>query len=212
MKRLFVAVIAVLAVSLLPMQAVAQGCTATCGTGLPPQSPGPRSYDEFVMQAVYGAYGREATCAERLIGYNALVNGANNGTLLAAAKRYVATRFMTTTSYNTADFTTYTQTSHYEARNPAAYYDRVSLESFVTDLYHAFLQRTPDTGGHCFWTNDACTMLRKHTIRAFEASIEFETLVNGLYDDGEPSCSLGGGGGGEEPCSGGGGGIGVLCP
>src|SRR5438270_833686 len=56
----------------------------------------------------------------------------------------------------------------------------------------AFLQREPDAGGQCFWTNDACAVGRKHPIRAFEVSIEFGNLVNGLYDDGPaPTCHPG---------------------
>ena len=211
MKRmLLAAMIAVLAVSVVPATATAQACTQSCA-GLPgsdPQFPDPRSYDEFIIQAYLGAYGRMPTCGERLIEYNRLQNAAANGTLLAEAKRFVATRFMTQTSYNVNDFTTYQQTTAYESRNPAAANDRAHLEAFVNDLYNAFLQRPADAAGHCFWTNDACTMLRKHTIRAFEVSIEFERLVNGLYDSGEPECDLrdpGDGGG----CTGGS--IGVIC-
>jgi predicted RNA polymerase sigma factor len=101
---------------------------------------------------------------------------------------------------------TYQQTPAYEARNPQSINDRAHLEAFVTDLYHAFLQREPDAEGHCFWSNDACTMLRKHTIRAFEESIEFGRLIEGLYDFGEPDCTLHDPGDG---CSGGR--IGEIC-
>ena len=215
MKRiLFAAVVAVLTVALVPSQGLAQGCTPqSCAglPGLPPQSSLARSYDEFIMTAYYGAYGRPATCAERLIEYDRLVNAAGNGTLNAEARRFVATLFMTQASYNVQDFTTYTQRPAYEVRNPAANVDRTSLESFVADLYRAFLQREPDPAGHCFWANDACTMLRKHTIRAFEDSVEFGTLVSGLYDNGEPECTLiEPPGGGDCPPSGGG--FGQLCP
>ncbi len=193
MRRvLLAALIAVLTVSVVPSSAMAQSCTLNCDglPGLPPQFPASRSYDEFIIQTYIGAYGRFPTCTERRIAYTQLANGAANGTLLAAAKRFVATRFMTATSYNTNDFTTYQQTPAYESRNPASLNDRAHLESFVTDLYRAFLQREPDAAGHCFWSNDACTMLRKHTIRAFEESIEFGRLVEGLYDDGEPLCGI----------------------
>jgi hypothetical protein len=212
MKRiLFAAVIAVLAVSVVPSQALAQGCTVpNCGSGLPPQSPGPRSYDAFISAAYYAAYGREATCLERRSEYDRLASAAGNGTLAAEARRFVATLFMTEASYDVADFTTYTQTSEYEPINPQNNNDRVSLESFVADLYRAFLQREPDTGGLCFWANDACTMLRKHTIRAFEESIELGTLINGLYPGTRPSCPII-----IDPpdgCPGSGGGFGQLCP
>ena len=202
-KALLAAFIVVLTVSVVPSPAMAQSCTLNCDglPGLPPQFPEPRSYDDFIIQTYIGAYGRFPTCSERLIEYNRLVNAAANGTLLAEARRFVATRFMTATSYNTNDLTTYQQTSAYETRNPAHLNDRAHLESFVTDLYRAFLQREPDAAGHCFWSNDACTMLRKHTIRAFEESIEFGRLVEGLFDGGEPECFIR-----EpwEPCGGGG--------
>lgn len=191
-RMLFAACIVVLAVSVVPSNAEAQSCTLNCSglTSLPPQFPDARSYDDFIIQTYVGAYGRFPTCAERLVEYNNLQNAAANGTLLAEAKRFVATRFMTQTSYNANDFTTYQQTTTYESRNTQFNNDRIHLESFVTDLYHAFLQREPDAGGHCYWSNDACNLGRKHTIRAFEVSIEFERLVQGLYDDGEPDCII----------------------
>jgi Domain of unknown function (DUF4214) len=194
MKRmLFAAVMAVLAVCLVPSPASAQYCTPqSCDglPGLPPQSPDPRSYDDFIIQTYIGAYGRFPTCGERAIEYNRLANAAANGTLHAEARRFVATRFMTQASYDVNDLTTYQQTAPYESRNPAGNQDRASLESFVRDLYRAFLQREPDQAGHCFWSNDACTMGRKHTIRAFEESIEFGNLVNGLFDSGAPECFI----------------------
>jgi Domain of unknown function (DUF4214) len=213
MKRvLLAALIAVLTVSAVPSQAMAQSCTLDCSglPGLPPQFPEPRSYDDFIIQTYVGAYGRFPTCGERLIEYNRLRNAAANGTLLAEARRFVATRFMTQTSYNANDFTTYQQTAAYETRNPASANDRAHLEAFVTDLYHAFLQREPDAAGHCFWANDACGALgRKHTIRAFEESIEFGRLVEGLYDLGEPDCIIREPGDPGDGC--GGGQIGVIC-
>jgi len=182
MKRvLWAALIVVLAVSVVPSQVLAQGCMLNCDglTGLPPQFPAPRSYDDFVIQTYVAAYGRFPTCFERFVEYNRLQNAAASGTLLAEARRFVATRFMTPTSYDVNDFTTYQQTTAYEARNPQSNHDRAHLEAFVTDLYRAFLQREPDAAGHCFWSNDACSTLRKHTIRAFEESIEFGRLSRG---------------------------------
>ena len=120
------------------------------------------------------------------------MNAAAGGTLNAEARRFVATRFMTQTSYNDPVLADYVQTTQYESINPAANGDRTSLTSFIADLYRAFLQREPDAGGQCFWTNDACAVGRKHPIRAFEVSIEFGNLVNGLYDDGPaPTCHPG---------------------
>ena len=205
-KVLLAALIVVLTVAVAPSPAMAQSCTLNCDglSGLPPQFPEPRSYDDFIIQTYFGAYGRFPTCTERLLEYNRLVNAAANGTLLAEARRFVATRFMTQASYDVNDLTTYQQTSAYEARNPAYFTDRAHLEAFVTDLYRAFLQRPPDAAGHCFWSNDACTMGRKHTIRAFEESIEFGRLVEGLYDGGEPDCTLRD----PDPC----GSYGEICP
>ena len=99
---------------------------------------------------------------------------------------------MTPTSYADPDLNDYVQTSEFDAINPSTNGDRTSLESFIADLYHAFLQRDPDAGGQCFWTNDACAVGRKHPIRAFEESIELGNLVAGLYDDGPaPACQPG---------------------
>jgi hypothetical protein len=198
----------VLAVPFVPSQGLAQ-CTVSCGDSLPPQVPSERSYDDFVKLAYYGAYGRWPTCTERNNEYNLLSAAASNGTLGDEAKRFVATLFETQTSYDTQDLTTYTQTSAYETRNPAANTDRTSLQNFVTDLYHAFLQRDPDDGGLCFWTNDACSSGRKHVIDAFVQSIEFSNLIGGLYDAGAPDCSIIGPPG--DQCPGSGGGYGQLC-
>ena len=191
MKRIFaVAIVIVLAV---PLLARAQTCDAEyCGDGLPPQPEDARGYLEFIDLTYLGAYGRDATCFELRVEYTRLKNAAAGGTLNAEARRFVATRFMTQTSYNDSDLSDYVQTSEYESINPAANGDRASLTSFIADLYRAFLQREPATGGQCFWTNDACAVGRKHPIRAFEESIEFGYLVDGLYDDGPaPSCHPG---------------------
>ena len=199
MRRILaVAVFAVLAV---PLLALAQTCEQqSCDglTTLPPQSPPARSFADFITLAYQGAYGRPATCFELQNEYNRLVNAANSGTLTNEARRFVATLFMTQASYDVQDLTTYVQTSEYEAHNPNANGDRPSLTSFIADLYRAFLQREPDPGGQCFWTNDACSVGRKHPIRAFEESIEFGNLINGLFDAGLPPCGPGDGDGG--PC------------
>ena len=188
MKRILAA--AVVIVLAVPLLAVAQTCDSeTCGQSLDPQYPDARGYLEFIDLTYYGAYGRSATCIELRVEYARLKNAAAGGTLNAEARRFVATRFMTQTSYNDTTLTYYVQTPEYEGINPAANGDRTSLTSFIGDLYRAFLQREPDAGGQCFWTNDACSVGRKHPIRAFEESIEFGRLVDGLYDDGPaPSC------------------------
>jgi hypothetical protein len=191
MKRILaVAIVIVLAV---PLVSLAQTCDSqTCGDSLPPQSPYSRGYLEFIELTYEGAYGRSASCFELRNEYFRLVNAAAGGTLNAEARRFVATRFMTQTSYNDPSLSNYVQTTEYNAINPSTNGDRASLESFIADLYRAFLQREPDAGGQCFWTNDACAVGRKHPIRAFEESIEFGNLVNGLYDDGPaPTCHFG---------------------
>jgi len=153
--------------------------------GLPPQTPAARSYDDFVRQAYVGAYGRLATCTERQNEVNLLENA---GSVSAEAARFVSTLFETQGSYDTQDLCTYTQTSAYDLRNPVSNTDRASIESFVADLYSAFLQREPDSAGQCFWANDVCSEGRKKGIIAFVASIEFGSLVGGLYDSGPVCC------------------------
>jgi hypothetical protein len=166
------------------------GCQCNCDglTSLPPQNPPARTYDSFIIKAYQGAYGRNPTCPERQDEYWNLVNANYSGAaLLEEAKRFVSTRFETQQSYDSP--TEYTQTVEYEQRNPAWQTDRISLEAFVGDLYKAFLQRNPDAGGQCFWTNSVCSYGRKQGIEAFKVSIEFGNLVNGLFDGGEP-CSF----------------------
>ena len=171
-------------------------CVQSCDglETLPPQSPGARSYDSFVTAAYLGAYGTGPTCLQRQLECASLANAPDANALLAEAKRFVATLFMTQASYNAQDLTTYTQTTKYELVNSQNNTDRASIESFVTDLYQAFLQREPDPGGKCFWANDVCSNNdqgnagRKHAIRAFEVSIEFGSLVTGLFDTGPVCC------------------------
>ena len=170
-------------------------CFALCAMLLPskasmqqPQSP--RSYDDFIIRAYQGAYGRSPTCTERQNEYNNLVNAAASGTLLAESQRFVATLFETQASFNAQDYTTYLQTSEYNARNSQDMNDLDHLTAFVTDLYHAFLQREPDTDGLNFWVANAQNEGRKKVIIAFEVSIEFGDLVNQLFDGGPPSCCI----------------------
>src|SRR5919112_976189 len=157
-------------------------CLAVCALLVPgsarmqePQSP--RSYDEFIIRAYQGAYGRTPTCLERQAEYNRLVNAAASGTLLAEARRFVATLFMTQSSYDDPTLFNYLQTSEYQARNPQDMNDVAHLQAFVADVYRAFLQREPDTPGLNFWASNAQNEGRKKVIRAFEESIEFGNLV-----------------------------------
>jgi hypothetical protein len=166
------------------------GCQCNCDglSSLPPQNPSARTYDSFIIKAYQGAYGRTPTCSERQDEYWNLVSASYSSVaLLEEAKQFVSTRFETQQSYDSP--TEYTQTAEYEQRNPAWQTDRISLEAFVGDLYKAFLQRNPDAGGQCFWTNSVCSYGRKQGIEAFKVSIEFGNLVNGLFDGGEP-CSF----------------------
>jgi Domain of unknown function (DUF4214) len=156
--------------------------------GLPPQNPASRSFDDFITLAYIGAYGRSPNCFERQNEYDNLASAAANNTLLAEARRFVATLFMTQASYNVNDLVTYVQTSEYEQRNPETNVCRARVMDFVADLYRAFLQREPDQAGQCFWANNVCVEGRKKGIRAFEASIEFGNLVSGLFDGGPPCC------------------------
>lgn len=169
-------------------------CMYNCDglSGLPPQNPPARSFDSFIIQAYQGAYSRNPTCFQRQIEWDRLETAYYNGTLLAEARRFVATLFMTQASYNVPDLVTYQQTPSYEAINPAAWQDRASIERFVTDLYEAFLQRSVagDMAGLCFWSNNVCQEGRKKGIRAFEESIEFGNLVNGLFFGNRPVCQI----------------------
>jgi hypothetical protein len=181
------------------------GCQCSCDglSSLPPQNPPPRSYDDFIIETYLGAYARFPTCPERNAEYWNLVNASYNGSvLLEEAKRFVSTRFETQQSYNIPgiDPSGYTQTPEYEQRNPAWQTDRVAIESFLTDLYDAFLQRSPDLGGQCFWSNNVCSEGRKKGIEAFKVSGEFGSLVSGLYAGDEP-CPLVPDDGGGGPCS-----------
>jgi hypothetical protein len=178
--RYFVVLLTCLSLTalLLPMKASMQ------------QQQFPRSYDEFIIRAYQGAYGRSPTCIERQNEYNRLVNAAANGTLLAEARRFVATLFMTQSSYDDPTLFNYLQTSEYQARNPQDMNDLAHLQAFVTDLYRAFLQREPDSAGLNFWVSNAQQEGRKKVIRAFEESIEFGDLVSQLFDGGAPVCCI----------------------
>jgi hypothetical protein len=167
------------------------GCQCNCDglAGVPPQSPTGRSFDSFVIKTYQGAYGRIPTCNERRAEFWNLQGESYSSTaLLEEAKRFVSTRFETQQSYDIPgiDPSGYTQTTEYQNRNPSWQTDRVSIEAFVGDLYRAFLQRSPDPAGQCFWANNVCAEGRKKGIEAFKVSIEFGNLVNGLFEGTEP--------------------------
>jgi Domain of unknown function (DUF4214) len=164
--------------------------------GIPLPQPPARSYDDFIVQAYIGAYGAAPSCTQRLSEYNRLVlNSGSHDSLKTEARRFVATLFMTQTSYDSTDPNNYLQTTRYQPLNPQDCDDRPHRRAFVADLYQAFLQREPDQAGHCVWSNEVCLKRvnhningRKEVIRAFELSIEFDRLVQGLIDTGPPCC------------------------
>jgi hypothetical protein len=148
-----------------------------------------KSYDQFIIEAYLGAYGRPPDCQSELLPeYNRMVNAAASNALLAECQRFVATLFETQASFDVQDLTTYQQTVEYEARNSQSFTDIDHQRAFVTDLYEAFLQRAPDNEGREFWTNDVMVEGRKKGIIAFEVCGEFSDLVASLYDGGAPDC------------------------
>jgi hypothetical protein len=184
--------------------ALAQSCPA-CTTdlencdglpGIPLPEPPARSFDDFIVRAYLGAYGALPTCAQRSLEHSRLVSSSGSfESLKAEARRFVATLFMTQTSYSSTDPNNYLQTTRYQSLNPQDCDDRPHRRAFVADLYQAFLQREPDQAGHCFWSNEVCLKRvnfgingRKNVILAFEESIEFDRLVRGLFDGGAPCC------------------------
>lgn len=69
------------------------------------------------------------------------------------ARRFLSTLIQTQGSHD-ADPNTppyIVETTAYSARNPVATYGFGNTTGFVTDLYHTFLQREPDSGGLAFW-------------------------------------------------------------
>jgi Domain of unknown function (DUF4214) len=163
-------------------------CSGLPGSGI--QNPTGRSFDNFITRAYQGAYSRNPTCFERQAEWDRLSAAYDSGTLKAEASRFVATLFITQASYNVKDLTTYQQTPAYEAINPASGVDRASIERYVTDLYETYLQRAPDQAGLCFWSNNVCQEGRKKGIWAFEESIEFGNLVNGLFPGLRPCTTI----------------------
>jgi len=151
-----------------------------------------KSYEQFITDAYLGAYGRGPDCAtEAQPEYDRLVNAAASNTLLEECKRFVATLFETQASYNVQDYATYLQTAEYQQRNPQDLADFTHQQAFVTDLYHAFLQREPDADGLAFWTSNVMNEGRKKGIIAFEVSIEFGDQVNLLFAGPRPVCDFG---------------------
>jgi hypothetical protein len=142
----------------------------------------PRSYSEFIRGAYLGALGRFPTCSEEQAEYDALDYAASTGNLLGEARRFVSTLFETQASFDDPGGS-YCQTNAYEARNPA-YCDpfiNARSDSFITDLYGAFLLRQPEQGGFDAWMSTIPDYGRKVVLNGFKNSAEFGIIVNALY-------------------------------
>ena len=169
----------------------------------------PRSYSEFIQGAYLGAVGRFPTCFEELSEFTALSNAAANNALQGEAERFVSTLFETQASFNDSGGS-YCQSSEYESLNPASCNPFINNNNadFVTDLYHSFLLREPDSIGFSNWMDTLPTHGRKHVLNGFRFSVEFGILVGALYEGTAPNCGSEGGG----PCDRGGSFYGQLCP
>ena len=159
-----------------------------------------KSYNQFITSAYLGALGRLPTCLERQLEYDELVAAAAAGNLHGEARRFVSTLFETPESFSDPSPAAYCQTTPYEARNPAFCDPFVNSRSdeFITDLYHAFLQRDPEQTGFDEWLLAMPTNGRKVVLNGFRDSAEFGALVDSLFAGTRPACGTGGGGGGEE--------------
>lgn len=124
----------------------------------------PDRLDRFIYYMFYGAIQRGPTPQELAANRNVLADAGAQGQaqLLIKAKELARALFASTT-YETA-------TSRSDAQ-------------YVTDLYYAYLQRAPDTGGLGWWTPQAAggVQSRINVLNAFEASSEFNALVSTLY-------------------------------
>lgn len=163
-----------------------------------------KSYNQFIASAYLGALGRPVTCAEQQLEYDRLANAAAAGSLHVEARRFVSTLFETQESYDDPSPVAYSQKAPYEARNPA-YNDpfiNTRSDEFITDLYHAFLQRDPEQDGFEDWLAAMPTDGRKGVLNGFRDSTEFGMLVDSLYAGTRPVCRIGGrvGGGGFGYC------------
>src|SRR5437763_15615001 len=128
--------VAILVILAVPVLAFAQQpvCEqATCGAGDPPHDPGSRGYQDFIELTHEGAYGRAATCGEIRIEFFRLRYAAGSGAAPRneEARRFVARRCMTQTSYDAQDLTTYDQSSEYDAIRPLNHNNRAAILLFI---------------------------------------------------------------------------------
>jgi hypothetical protein len=158
------------------------GSTVLAQTGKP--------YDQFITSAYWGALGQLPTCGERQLEYDLLANAAAAGNLHVEARRFVSTLFETQESFDDPSPAAYCQTTAYEARNPSYCNSFINTRSddFITDLYHAFLQRDPEQTGFDDWLLAIPTDGRKGVLNGFRDSAEFGALVDSLYTGTRPVC------------------------
>jgi RHS repeat-associated protein len=118
----------------------------------------------FVYALYFGALQRDPTSQELTDKTNELITaGASSQAQLLVKAKEIARALFVQTTYETNPSRTDTQ--------------------YVTDLYYAYLQRGPDAGGLGWWVPQAAGSVqnRINVLNAFEASGEFQTLVDTLY-------------------------------
>lgn len=204
-SRQLLSLILILGFSLILLPGFSVSSSPTASSLAKPQSG--ESIEQFIRNA-YSAVGLTPSCFV-VRNENAVLESKLPTTSSAfeqEARRFVSTLFETQTSYNDATQSTYCQKPSYEAINPAncdPYTDinyQDHAQAFVTDLYHAFLQREPDSGGLAYWTcavkgQGTCgvgPLGRRIVLDAFgfiPDDAEFTNLVHSLFDDGPVCCS-----------------------
>jgi RHS repeat-associated protein len=116
--------------------------------------------ENFVKWFYYGAYQREPTSTELQTQTQRLNDaGALGLTEVTNEARAMGGEIFEATTYNSTH----------------------TVEQYVTDLYEAFLQRTPDASGLNFWVSNTNNSGRAATLNAFKASGEFTALAGTLY-------------------------------
>jgi hypothetical protein len=193
----------ILALALMPGLGGRRAPLSIAGSVVLADASTPRPYVDFINGAYFGALGRFPTCEEKQAEYDALASAAASGNLLAEARRFVSTLFETQASFDDPGGS-YCQTTEYEARNPAYCNPFINQrsDSFITDLYGAFLLRQPDQPGFDAWMSAMPANGRKVVLNGFRDSTEFSILVNALYADARPDCTVDCTSCGSDPCQG----------
>lgn len=124
-----------------------------------------KSIEQFVEAFYRGALDRPPTAAEKNDRVARLRNAQaqSHGAVLAEAQALGRALF---------------ESAEYAARQR-------SNEEFVNDLYWAYLQRAPDSGGYLHWLEYTRVNGRPATVTAFAVSIEFDANVRGLCEAAE---------------------------